>query len=206
MLETLATLYHGSQAMSIGQGWQRGDGPPFLDTGCVHIWRLRADGPGADVRRACRALLHELLGRYTGVPADRVELTRGPFGKPELPGGAILFNVSHSGCVGLVALAASGRVGVDVEMIRSDVDVDRLARSFFTEPERESIHDLATFYTCWTRKEAMIKARGGSICQPSAAPGDWQVRDLPMEDGYAASLCTEGAPERVYFWERAWRA
>ena len=178
------------------------------------MWRIRRDGSGADARWSCRKLLLELLGRYAGLPPDQVRLLRGPFGKPALqpggPGADIEFNVSHSGALALIAMAAGRRVGVDVEEIRGDVRVEDLARDFLSAQERESLRGLdgqakmRAFYPAWTRREAAIKAFGGSITQPKPdAPceGQWHLEDIPVGEGYAAALCSEGMPARIFFWE-----
>lgn len=201
--------------MSTGQSpadeassWQRGPGPQSLLPSEIHVWRIRR--PSADVRRTCRKLLLELLGRYAGLDPGQVRLRRGPFGKPELDPGTIQFNVSHSGGMGLVALAAERRVGVDVEEIRGDVRVDDLARDFLSAQERELLRGLQgdartqAFYAAWTRREASIKARGSSITQAKpGAPdeGQWHLRDMPVGEGYAAALCCEGTPAGILFWE-----
>jgi len=181
----------------------------------------------------CRGTLRMLLGRYAGSAPGQVRLRSGPFGKPSLdpsgPGKDIEFNVSHSGRVALISLAAGRRIGVDVEEFRGDVRVEDLARNFFTAQEREPILALSgerkakAFYACWTRKEAAIKAVGGSaaalcgkvivsshpgrparILQMPSRPdrGEWHLEDLPVGEGYAAALCCDGRPSGLFLWEQ----
>ena len=194
--------------------WRRGPGPASLPCSEVHIWRLRLDLPPDRVRQACRESLLVLLGRYAGLPPGQVRLNSGPFGKPALepPAGGkdIQFNLSHSGRVALIALAAGRRVGVDVEEIRGDVRMDVLAQDFFSAQERESLRGLEgeaktrMFYAAWTRREAAIKAFGGSVTQPApGAPAEsqWHREDMLVGEGYVAALCCEGTPARILFWE-----
>jgi 4'-phosphopantetheinyl transferase len=57
-------------------------------------------------------------------------------------------------------------VGVDVEMVREITDADRFTRAFFTDNERCEWTGVVgrrsdtAFLTCWTRKEACLKALG----------------------------------------------
>ena len=78
----------------------------------------------------------------------------------------ISFNVSHSGQHGLIALAAEGRLGVDVEERVERRDLDGLIATvlgpdeqaeLFTARGRRKLH---LFFGLWTLKEALIKARG----------------------------------------------
>jgi 4'-phosphopantetheinyl transferase len=190
--------------------WQRGPGPDTLARGECHVWRLRLDRAANLQRETCHRTLRKLLGRYTGVAPERVQLVDGPFGKPQMRDGAIQFNVSHSGGVGLVALAAGISVGVDVEEMKGDLALDTIAQDFFSVSERDLLRGLsgeahlAAFYRAWTRREATIKARGASITRPlreQGVDGRWHVDDLPVGEGYAAALCVEGPGVPVSLWE-----
>jgi 4'-phosphopantetheinyl transferase len=199
--------------MSTGLSWRRGPGPASLSRSEVHVWRLPLDQPPDRVRESCRECLLALLARYSGSIPGRIRLAAGPYGKPCVepgaPGAEIEFNVSHSGKLALIAMAAGRRVGVDVEEIRTDVRFDDLARGVFTVEEQELLGRLEgpakarAFFSAWTRREALIKARGGSIVRPDApAAGSWHLRDVPAGEGYAAALCWEGDPAGIFFWER----
>jgi 4'-phosphopantetheinyl transferase len=179
----------------------------------------------------CRGYLRTLLGRYGGLAPERVRLTRGTYGKPALDPRIhpkdIEFNVSHSGRWALIALAKGRRLGVDIQKIDAAVDRDLIAQRFFSTQENESIRAFpeemrtAAFYACWTRKEAAVKALGGSITRlsdeiivstaprgplqilqmPSSGPDDgWHLQDLPVGDGYAAALCYERPLADVFLW------
>ncbi len=180
----------------------------------------------------CRGYLRLLLGRYEGLAPDRVQLTRGKYGKPALDPRIhpkhIEFNVSHSCRWALIALAKGRHLGVDIQKIDAAVDSDLIAQRFFSTQENESIRALpeemkaTAFYACWTRKEAVVKALGGSITRlsneiivstaphgpaqilqmpPGGADDGWHLYDLPVEDGYAAALCYEGHLADVFLWQ-----
>jgi 4'-phosphopantetheinyl transferase len=214
--------------------------------GEVHVWRvdldcaartvaaLRATLSPEEEQRAARFRSIELQDRWTvargalrcilaayarcepGVLVFREE----PHGKPVLtwPVEDILFNLSHTGGLALVAIAGSGRVGIDAETVRSEIEVEELSRRFFAPAEAAEIlalspdARLAAFFNCWARKEAFVKALGGGLSVPldrfqvsvrSDQPArllwvdgvesdhQWSFLDL-SEPGVAAALVVEG--------------
>ena len=216
----------------------------------MHIWRIDLDLPEpaaralvgllsgderARARRfkrpehgrrftAARAALRIVLGGCTGSRPEAVCLEYGEHGKPRLTAPPtrlqLHFNLSHSGPVALIAVAAGRRVGVDVEQIRHDIRAQRIARRFFPEEEARELDALpprqrvARFFSLWTRKEAFIKALGRGLFQPldgfrvptvehlpsrpvpidtGAAEGEvWHLVDLDAGPGLAAALVVEG--------------
>ncbi|MFF4399821.1 4'-phosphopantetheinyl transferase family protein [Streptomyces sp. NPDC001480] len=153
-----------------------------------------------------------ILGDRLRCPPGAVRFTRGPWGKPEVPvPGAPHFSLSHSGELALLALA-SRPVGVDVEHLRSTLDVRRLARRFFPRGEREWVErdGPEAFGALWTRKEACVKAAGGRLAEGMALPvahrtrqarvrggpggltGPWRVADVPLSGGYAGAVALLG--------------
>ncbi|MFI9360452.1 4'-phosphopantetheinyl transferase family protein [Kitasatospora sp. NPDC053057] len=161
---------------------------------------------------ATRILLGERLGR----PPEGLRFTRGRWGKPvvaDAPG--LHFSLSHSGDLALLAVAPRP-VGVDVELVRSGRDVDRVARRFFPHQERELVArgGHPAFARLWTRKEACVKAAGGRLTEGMALPvahaathatvhapapggltGPWRVADLPLpgeSEEYAGSVALLG--------------
>ncbi len=116
-----------------------------------------------------RAVLRRLLGALTGQAPSAVELATAPGGKPHLLTQAPAFNLSHSGDLLLLAVAAGGRLGVDVEQVRQRAHWERLVERFFAPQEAAALRDLPTaqqlaaFHCVWTRKEALLKAEGSGI-------------------------------------------
>jgi 4'-phosphopantetheinyl transferase len=181
----------------------------------------------------CRGYLRMLIGRYGGVAPAKVRFTTGDHGKlsldPDFHELDIGFNVSHSGRIAMIALAKQRRLGVDVQRVRGAARIEEISRGFFSSLEDESIRALPeemrvdAFYACWTRKEAAVKALGGSIAAlserviVSADPGgppqllrmpsdleennEWRLHDLPVREGYAAALCYSGSPAEVFLWQ-----
>jgi len=173
----------------------------------VHVWRVLVEPVVGDLERlldsvsdderaragelrhedhrrrylVARAVLRQVLARYTGLEARRLEFHLGEHGKPHLAAevaAGLDFNLSHSGQVVLLAVAWGRRVGVDVEWTGRQVGWERVARRFFAAAEREALLQLpppqrrGAFFDCWTRKEAYLKARGRGL---SAALGSFAV-------------------------------
>ena len=166
--------------------------------------RARADrfvvAQGARRFTAGRAWMRRVLAEVVGVAPVALAIEEGDRGKPFLSGGPE-FNLSHSGALAVFALAAFP-VGVDVERCRP-VEPG-VADLVFTAAERAAWAGSgwaeAVFYRGWTRKEAVLKARGGSLAQmsgievsldhPGVLRGEpaWQIVDVAAAEGYAAAV------------------
>ena len=163
--------------------------------------RARADRRATPLLRdravTARGGLRHALGRYLGVPAASLRFTSGPYGKPllEHAGQALHFNLSHSGGQALLGISHQGRIGVDleqaaplpVELLETLAPAEAALISAAAGPDR-----AATFFECWTRKEAFVKATGLGMSLPfdsfdvASHPG--QVRLLaPGPDAVAPS-------------------
>ena len=166
---------------------------------------------------ACRGLLREILGTYLGVPPRELQLAVQEHGKPCLTASTprLDFNLSHSGSLLLLAVAANRDVGIDLEQIRHDTPFPEMARLAFSPQEQHELFDLPehrqrnAFYRCWTRKEAFLKACGLGFNLPShrfavslldnpapmTAPDNrshWLLQDISVPDGYCAALAVQG--------------
>lgn len=183
---------------------------------------------------AARGILRNLLGRYLNIRPGDVRFVYGQYGKPELSrekGTArICFNVSHSHGLALFAFALNREIGVDIECIQPGPQGDNIAGRFFAPAEIEALGALPppirqeAFFTCWTRKEAFLKANGMGISfgldrvEVSVTPrgpavliridnspdeaAQWSLFDLPAGKEYAAALAVKQQdPElRLYQW------
>jgi 4'-phosphopantetheinyl transferase len=191
------------------------------------VRRLHFDG---DRRRytAGRLWLRWLLAAHLGATLAEIRFRPGPYGKPALtsPGDVrgLRFSASYSGDLAVFALARATEVGVDVERVRADVDVEQIAASFFARGEREALRRLAAdvrvraFFTCWTRKEAYVKALGVGLSLPldsfdvspgleagrvpdrysiTGPAGEWSLGDVEVAAGYTAAIAVEGCTHRV---------
>lgn len=112
-----------------------------------------------------------VLGSYLDVPPSTICFTSSEFGKPRLSeaygGQEVRFNLSHSGHIGVLAVAVGLEVGIDVEELRP-VEKGIVRQCCSTEEQQilEQLNDidwLMAFYRCWTRKEAILKAEGVGI-------------------------------------------
>lgn len=121
-----------------------------------------------------RGILRTLLGDVLSVNAGSITFETAPTGKPKLSiqhgiTPPLSFNVSHSGNIALIALAADRDIGLDVEHMRDIPDADRLVEAFFSKTEREQYNAIPPekrshfFYTLWTCKEAIVKATGEGL-------------------------------------------
>jgi 4'-phosphopantetheinyl transferase len=180
-----------------------------------------------DARRymAARASLRSLLGAYVGIEPSELRFIYDRFGKPGLGGEAqaasVRFSVSHSADLGLFGFVRKHRMGVDVEHVRTDIDVEGLAKNHFSRNEFEKLRSqpsdrqLEAFFCCWTRKEAYLKARGEGMShgldrfEVSFTPGEpvailcadddpdvsrrWTLEHLSPEPGYLGAVAVETA-------------
>jgi 4'-phosphopantetheinyl transferase len=188
----------------------------------------------ADRHRAIvgRGLLRHLLGTCLNRPPDTLQVVAGLNGKPELVpflGAApIEFNISHSGDWILVALAQQRAVGIDVEQMRSGMAALDIAQRVFSKAERTGLATLPptareeSFFACWTRKEAYIKARGDGLLLPldsfdvsfratdaarilatrpdPCEASRWTMHDLPLGAGYHAAVAAAGSGWQLRQW------
>lgn len=105
-------------------------------------------------------------------PSPLPEIIVGEQGKPAFVDAyPFWFNLSHSGDDIALLLSDEGEVGCDIEVIRPHENWQALANAVFSvaehaELEREDPEaKLAAFWRIWTRKEAIVKQRGGSAWQ-----------------------------------------
>jgi 4'-phosphopantetheinyl transferase len=193
--------------------------------------RRRADAFRFETDRSryifARGVMRDVLSRYLGMHPRVVPLASEPSGKPCVTRsgshGSPAFNLSHSDYLVVLAISAYRSVGVDVERIRAVDDIESIARYCFSANERADLERSVqgrerAFYTCWTRKEACVKAIGTGLALPlhsfdtAMAPGGrrmielpadgglgsrWELVDLPLPVGYAGALVVESGIRRV---------
>lgn len=232
--------------------WAEAMEAPPLDDRSLHVWRIdvrQRDDVMRALRRllardeeeraarfrfdrdrhsfeCTRAALRTLAGSYLGIAPQDVRFGYGQKGKPEVSG--LSFNVSHAGDVAVAAFAPARRVGVDVEEMRPDVELRALATRFFSARENAALERLdgdalvRGFYSCWTRKEAFVKALGEGLsfelgrvevsvegpARVVSVDGDtdagerWSMSELAPRAGYAGAVVVEGpaADVSLYAW------
>jgi 4'-phosphopantetheinyl transferase len=160
----------------------------------VHVWIVDLHGDAADSEKVClssnemqraerfafakdrhrfihcRAALRSILGEYLNQPPARLKFTCNRFGKPALdPASPLAFNVSHGDDLAVIAVTEGRNIGCDVEQVRPGIEIQSLARHFFSPHECTELlalpaeRQLRAFFAVWTRKEAYIKARGEGL-------------------------------------------
>lgn len=127
-------------------------------------------------------------------------------GKPRCDAG-LDFSMSHSGSLVGCAVSDKGRIGLDVEQVRAVSKVSW--RRFLTELERARVAtDPPSLFDLWTRKEAVVKARGRAGIadvpkvvlqgQQARLHGEcWHLLPVELLTGYAACLAAETEPRAL---------
>lgn len=204
------------------------DAPPRIDDGEIHLWRLALGEPVnfRDVSAAARRLLDRLLARY-GDLAHAPAIERGERGKPyapDLPG--IDFNLSHARDHVLIAVARGQPLGVDIERIDRNIDIEGLARRFYATAEADALAALPeaqraeAFVRLWTCKEAVLKALGeglafgldrvafaldgdgvptrlAALADEAGHPDAWQIALLEPAPRFLGALAWRGGPRTI---------
>jgi 4'-phosphopantetheinyl transferase len=184
---------------------------------------------------AGRAALRLILAQYLKSDPAELDFAFGRFGKPRLTDllrSTISFNLAHSGGMALYAIAQQREVGIDLEQIRPGLEADEVIRAFLTCREQAELYTLpqaqqsAAFFRCWTRKEALVKARGEGVAgglgqidvslEPHSANAlltvhdepeahlHWSLQNLPVPEGYAAALAAERHDWSAQDWHWRW--
>jgi 4'-phosphopantetheinyl transferase len=186
-----------------------------LDVGDAWVTRLEADLSPDERERASRlrferdrrrfvaahAFLRRVLAQHVGCAPHAVPIERGANGKPELapPDSTVRFNLAHSHELAVCALAVYRAVGIDVEHVRGLHELEGLGRRVLSERERATLRawegELAdeAFLTAWTRKEAVLKARGEGL---GREPAGVEVAFGPAEPARLLAVAGEPGGER----------
>lgn len=225
-----------------------------LAEGEVHVWRaslcldattlahLKTHLEPAEITRAerfrfkrdydhfvaSRGILRELLGMYSGLNPAELGFDYGPQDKPALrsrgASESLEFNVSHSHGLAVYAFARDREVGIDVELLRTNVDAQDIAERYFSLDEIAELKALPPklqtegFFLCWTRKEAYVKARGGGLEIPLASfsvtltPGRperlecgddcrWGLRSFQPDPRFVGAVVGKGEGWNIRRWE-----
>lgn len=179
-----------------------------------------------------RGFLRSILGHYLDIRPDELRFDYLRFGKPILHSthgkDLVHFNVSHSGGLVLYAVARHRKLGVDIEVLRTNVEFEQLSKRFFSLEEDcrfrllSSEKKCQSFFEIWTRKEAYIKARGEGLAYPldqfEVSFGDgksprllnnlqepkdiehWSMANLAPHPDYIGALVVEGHQWRLRHW------
>ncbi|MFL6311483.1 MAG: 4'-phosphopantetheinyl transferase family protein [Terriglobales bacterium] len=186
---------------------------------------------------AARAAMRSILAGYLNVAPHKIIFTYAANGKPEFAGGlnesGLNFNLSHSRDRALLGVVSNACIGVDIEFINHEFTSDEIAQRFFAPGEVSRLRAMpemerpAAFFSCWTRKEAYIKAVGQGLSLPldsfevAFGPGvepsllrvetsseeaaRWSMYNIPAAKGYAAAILVEGKNHKLEYREWDWK-
>lgn len=238
--------------------WESSPAKFIIGDGEIHVWRAHLDGDAeyishlagtlsnAELARAAkfkfekdqrrykmaRGIVRAILGRYLSLDGRDVRLDTGLYGKPRLrmlgSGPDLRFSLAHSQGLALYAFALGHEVGIDLEFIKRNIDVMRLAEHVFSEKDIVDLNKLSSkdrvnsFYGAWTRKEAYLKARGlGFSIDPRrvdlptmvGAPVEfvnlfneaeedekWTIYDIEPAPEFAGAMAAEGVDWQLGRW------
>jgi 4'-phosphopantetheinyl transferase len=220
----------------------------------VDVWRISLDLPIAVVKRleaslsadeALRAArfhfpadkdrfivahgcLRDILARYLHCGSTQLNFYTNDYGKPALEKHQLEFNLSHSGDFALVAVTRERKIGVDVEQLRANIELEDIANRYFSPNEvaelmaTQPAQRRAAFFACWSHKEAYIKAQGLGLSLPldsfdvSLAPNgsaqlratrpepleaaQWTLLTLDVDPCYAAAVAVKGRGLEFKLW------
>ena len=174
-----------------------------------------------------RSSLRSLLAHYLSCDARSIRFVQGEKGKPRLaglePDQGLVFNVSHSGNCGLIAIASDIALGVDVERRRTMTDMEGIAERCFSPSELAywkalpSGRSLQAFFDFWCFKEAFVKATGqgitlglescvvdlsrqprmDSIPNSCGSPDEWRVAEIDAFANHSAGICYRGVQRKL---------
>ena len=149
-------------------------------------------------------VLRTLLSAYLGTAAGDLRFQYSEHGKPSLvsPSSAGLqFNLSHTFGAVLLGVCRNRDIGVDIERVRDDFDWEGVVAQYFSEGERRSLMRLTEpertecFFQNWTRKEALLKARGDGLSFPLEL-----LDPVAFDDAEGRFEATPVAPDAQCWW------
>ncbi|HWB46332.1 MAG TPA: 4'-phosphopantetheinyl transferase superfamily protein [Hyphomicrobiaceae bacterium] len=165
-----------------------------------------------------RAVLRWALAWRTGRDPRSFDIRDAESGAPCLADEPDLFcNVSHSAGQALVSVAHAP-LGIDIELMRADVDCLAIAQACYHPHERTVVQGtdgngrIEAFFDIWTRKEAYLKATGTGLSaeltgfstvaangavSDGGTHGIWHVQPLSAPIGYRAALATRPGNPRL---------
>ena len=142
---------------------------------------------------------------------------------------SLQFNISHADHLALFGFVHDLAIGIDLERIKPEIEIEQLAQHFFSHEEKQAFNALPpdqkplAFFTCWTRKESFIKAKGHGLAFPldqfevSLGPdmpaallathwnpeevSKWSLYSLAPAPDFVGAISVEGHLEKITYWE-----
>lgn len=137
----------------------------------------------------CRGLLRHLLAFYTNtLPRDILLLTN-DYGKPYIASYSLHFNLSHTSDYIAFAFSLDTPLGIDVEKVEPFTSCLSIAKTMFSKEEYlylnclSELEQTTEFFRLWTKKEALIKAKGLGLGEENAL-NSWEDLKLRKENSF----------------------
>jgi len=121
-------------------------------------------------------VLRYILSLYVDINPSEINFFYNIHSKPYLDieqnKNSINFNLSHSDNIVIYAIVKNDELGVDIEKIRSNINIDKLAKRYFSQKELTLFENISenkkvkTFFSIWTKKESYLKAKSLGISSP----------------------------------------
>ena len=93
-----------------------------------------------------RGITKKILANTLEKEPYQIELLYNQHGKPfineKYNNYTIEFNISHSGLYGLIAITLDNKVGIDIQKIKPEIDIEALSNRFFSDEERNELNDI----------------------------------------------------------------
>jgi len=170
--------------------------------------RIRAPRAKQQYWQARWAVRHALSCYAPEVAPQQWLFLRNAYGRPALQGPSLPFsldfNISHTRGALVIAFAAQGAVGVDVEYTQRQCRALAVAERYFSAPEVADLQGLPQelqrkrFFDLWTLKESYIKACGMGMAIPL---GSFSFDFAADEIAIAFDSRREDSPARWRFWQ-----
>ena len=142
----------------------------------VNRYRQIRSVPAGRQYLAARLLTRSTLSRYADVPLRAWRFTANQHGRPTIDWPCdyrdIHFSISHTAGLVVIAVSRIPEIGIDVETLDRDVEIEEIAKSVLAEAEAYELARSAPevardcFFSFWTLKEAYMKARGLGFSLP----------------------------------------
>ncbi len=173
-----------------------------------------------------RGSLRIILSKYFFVTPQEILFNYNEYGKPFLDYPKtknINFNLSHSKDLALVGVTKYGKIGVDIEHLNREIVTKDIVKNYFSKNEIVELFDLPAdkqlkgFFSCWTRKEAYIKAEGKGLSIPLDSfdvtfgqdspkisridkennPRNWNLYNQNIDENYCAAIANYGEKKNI---------
>jgi 4'-phosphopantetheinyl transferase len=155
------------------------------------------------------AALRLILSAFTGRDSHAIHIATGARGMPYMKSSGPHFSLSRGGGVALVAVTTEGPIGVDVERVRPDLELDTFSRPLVPRADADRIDALApeeqsrAWFQAWTRLEAAAKASGKGLSDDGVAdldaPPPFRIWNLDVDETRVGAVATVPSVAHVVY-------